>query len=140
MLLHKFANFKGLCLFFLSNFPEAMFIPGAMFIPDSSVDQVGRALRQEIISCWNWKPQRNSNIRAALHKFARPKICHLVKVFWFFCCSAIFFFLLLFDIFPAKDMKNTIATIFYYLSFLWAASMTVIFSKRGTFSALKSKF
>ena len=36
-LLHKFAHFKGLRLFFLSNFPEAMFIQGATFIPDSRV-------------------------------------------------------------------------------------------------------
>ena len=36
-LLHKFAHFKGLCLFFLSNFPEAMFIQGAMSILDSRV-------------------------------------------------------------------------------------------------------
>ena len=35
--LHKFAQFKGLSLFFLSNFPEAMFIQGATFIPDSRV-------------------------------------------------------------------------------------------------------
>ena len=80
-----------------------------------TIDQVGRALRHEIISCWNWMPQRNSNTRAALHKFAGPKICHLVKVLWLFCCSAIFVFLLLFDIFPAKDMKYTIATIFLLL-------------------------
>ena len=35
--LHKFAHFEGLRLFFLSNFPEAMFIQGATFIPDSRV-------------------------------------------------------------------------------------------------------
>ena len=37
ILLHKFAYFKGLRLFFLSNFPEAMFIQGATSIPDSRV-------------------------------------------------------------------------------------------------------
>ena len=37
ILLHKFALFKGLCLLFLSNFPEATFIQGATFIPDSRV-------------------------------------------------------------------------------------------------------
>ena len=35
--LHKFAHFKGLRLFFLSNFSEAMFIQGATSIPDSRV-------------------------------------------------------------------------------------------------------
>jgi hypothetical protein len=35
--LHKFAHFKGLRLFFLSNFPEAMFIQGATSILDSRV-------------------------------------------------------------------------------------------------------
>ena len=29
--------FNGLCLFFLSNFPEATLIQGATFIPDSRV-------------------------------------------------------------------------------------------------------
>ena len=38
MLIHKFALFKGLHLFFLSNFPEAMFIQGATSIPDSRVE------------------------------------------------------------------------------------------------------
>ena len=37
LLLHKFAHFKGLRLFFLSNFPEAMFIQGATSIPESRV-------------------------------------------------------------------------------------------------------
>ena len=37
ILLHKFTHFKGLHLFFLSNFPEATFIQGAMSIPDSRV-------------------------------------------------------------------------------------------------------
>ena len=37
--LHKFAHYKGLRLFFLSNFPEAMFIQGATSIPDSRVYQ-----------------------------------------------------------------------------------------------------
>ena len=32
-----FAHFKGLRLLFLSNFPEATFIQGATFIPDSRV-------------------------------------------------------------------------------------------------------
>ena len=36
-LLHKFAHFKGLRSFLLSNFPEAMFIQGATSIPDSRV-------------------------------------------------------------------------------------------------------
>ena len=36
-----FAHFKGLRLFFLSNFPEAMFIQGVRFIPDSRVSQNG---------------------------------------------------------------------------------------------------
>ena len=36
-MLHKFAHFKGLHLFFLSNFPEAMFIQGATSIPESRV-------------------------------------------------------------------------------------------------------
>ena len=35
--LHKFAHFKGLRLFFLSNFPEATFIQGATSIPESRV-------------------------------------------------------------------------------------------------------
>ena len=35
ILLHEFAHFKGLRLFFLSDFPEAMFILRAMSIPDS---------------------------------------------------------------------------------------------------------
>ena len=30
-------TFKGLCLFFLTNFPEATFIQGASSIPDSRV-------------------------------------------------------------------------------------------------------
>ena len=37
ILLHKFAHFKGLRLFFLSNFPEATFIQGATSIPASRV-------------------------------------------------------------------------------------------------------
>ena len=37
MLLHKFVYFKGLCLFFLSIFPEAMFIQGATSIPEFRV-------------------------------------------------------------------------------------------------------
>ena len=37
ILLHKFAYFKGLRLFFLSNFPEATFIQGVTSIPDSKV-------------------------------------------------------------------------------------------------------
>ena len=37
--LHKFAHFKGLHLLFLSNFPEATFIQGATFIPDSRVQE-----------------------------------------------------------------------------------------------------
>ena len=37
ILLHKFGYFKGLQLFFLSNFPEAMFIQGVTSIPDSKV-------------------------------------------------------------------------------------------------------
>ena len=35
--LHKFAYFKELHLFFLSNFPEATFIQGTTFIPESQV-------------------------------------------------------------------------------------------------------
>ena len=34
ILLHKFAHYKGLCLFFLSNFPEATFFQGATPILD----------------------------------------------------------------------------------------------------------
>ena len=37
LLIHTFAHFKGLRLFFLSNFPEATFIQGATSIPDSRV-------------------------------------------------------------------------------------------------------
>ena len=36
-LLHKFAHFKGLRLFFLSKFPEATFIQGVTSIPDSKI-------------------------------------------------------------------------------------------------------
>ena len=35
--IHTFAHFKGLPLFFLSNFPEDTFIQGATSIPDSRV-------------------------------------------------------------------------------------------------------
>ena len=38
--IHKFAHFKGLRLLFLSNFPEATFIQGAMSILDSRVVHV----------------------------------------------------------------------------------------------------
>ena len=45
---HKFAHFKGLRLFFLSNFPEAMFIQEAMFTPNS---RIGKTLTMAIIVC-----------------------------------------------------------------------------------------
>ena len=45
---HKFAHFKGLRLFFLSNFPEAMFIQEATFTPDS---RIGKTLPMAIIVC-----------------------------------------------------------------------------------------
>ena len=41
-ILYKFEHFKGLRLFFLSNFPEATFIQGATSIPDSRVDRFRR--------------------------------------------------------------------------------------------------
>ena len=45
--LHKFAHFKGLRLFFLSNFPEATFIQGATSILDSRVCS-------KIVFTWFW--------------------------------------------------------------------------------------
>ena len=37
-------SFRGICLFFLSNFPGATFIQGATFIPDSKVTLIESSL------------------------------------------------------------------------------------------------
>ena len=50
----KFAYFKGLRLFFLSNFPEATFIQGATPFPDSTVHKDHKNLLFSSVSNEQW--------------------------------------------------------------------------------------
>ena len=59
----------GLCLFFLPNFPAAMFIQGATFIPDSGVVVVSAG--NEKIQMQQYNKDANSPMEIPLILFIR---------------------------------------------------------------------
>ena len=103
ILLHKFANFKGILLFFLSNFPEDTFIQATSSIPDSRV--LWRLQARSNLDTLDFRFTQDIIFQIHLHKrvanlsrfhFYYIKSCLKIKNFWKNYCTYLFDLLVLY--------------------------------------------